>query len=118
MRNVECGMRNGNATSPTPHSEFRIPHLGFTMAYETLLFEPRDGIAFITINRPEKLNALNDTVINELAHAAERLATDRAIRGAIITGAGTKAFVAGADIAELAQQGPLDGKARALRGQS
>jgi enoyl-CoA hydratase len=88
------------------------------MSYQNLLFEVRDGIAFITINRPEKLNALNDTVINELSHAADRIAAERAIRGAIITGAGTKAFVAGADIAELARQGPFDGKARALRGQA
>ena len=88
------------------------------MAYETLLFEVRDGIAFVTINRPEKLNALNDTVVTELSHAAERIAAERAIRGVIITGAGTKAFVAGADIAELARQGPFDGKARALRGQA
>jgi enoyl-CoA hydratase len=88
------------------------------MAYGTLLFEVRDGIAFVTINRPEKLNALNDRVVNELGQAAERITTDRAVRGVIITGAGTKAFVAGADITELAEQGPFDGKARALRGQA
>ena len=88
------------------------------MAYDTLLFEIRDAVAFVTINRPEKLNALNDAVVQELAHAAERIASESAIRGAIITGAGTKAFVAGADIADLAQQGPFDGKARALRGQA
>jgi enoyl-CoA hydratase len=88
------------------------------MAYHTLLFELRDGVALITINRPDKLNALNDQVVEELAHAAERVATDPAIKGALLTGAGAKAFVAGADIAELAQQGPFDGKARALRGQA
>jgi enoyl-CoA hydratase len=88
------------------------------MSYQTLLFEVRDAIAFVTINRPEKLNALNDVVISELSDAADRIATERAIRGAIITGAGTKAFVAGADIAELAGQGPFDGKTRALRGQA
>ncbi|HEX4601923.1 MAG TPA: enoyl-CoA hydratase-related protein [Gemmatimonadales bacterium] len=88
------------------------------MAYHTLLFELRDGVAVITINRPDKLNALNDQVVGELAQAAERVATDPAIKGALLTGAGAKAFVAGADIAELAQQGPFDGKARALRGQA
>jgi len=88
------------------------------MAYATLLFDVRDGIAFVTINRPEKLNALNDRVIAELADAAERIATQAEIKGAVITGAGPKAFVAGADIAELAQQGPFDGKTRALRGQA
>src|SRR3989441_4748406 len=88
------------------------------MSYDTLLFDVRDGIAFVTINRPEKLNALNDRVIAELADAAERIATQAEIKGAVITGAGPKAFVAGADIAELAQQGPFDGKTRALRGQA
>ncbi len=88
------------------------------MGYQTLLFELKDGVALITINRPDKLNALNDQVLEELASAAERLATEDPIQGAILTGAGRKAFVAGADIGELAQQGPFDGKARALRGQA
>src|SRR3954471_991862 len=88
------------------------------MSYQTLLFEIRDGIAFITINRPDKLNALNDQVMLELADAAERIATDSAIKGAILTGSGPKAFVAGADIGDLARQGPFDGKARAQRGQA
>src|SRR5256885_9938120 len=76
------------------------------MPYQTLLLEIRDAIAFVTINRPDKLNALNDQVVDELADAAERVATEPAIRGAIITGSGTKAFVAGADIADLSKQGP------------
>ncbi len=88
------------------------------MGYQTLLFEIKDAIATITINRPDKLNALNDQVVDELAHAAERIASEDAIKGAILTGAGTKAFVAGADIGDLAKQGPFDGKARALRGQA
>ena len=88
------------------------------MGYQTLLFEITDSVAFITINRPDKLNALNDQVVDELADAAERIAADEAITGAIITGAGPKAFVAGADIADLAKQGPFDGKARAQRGQA
>src|SRR5256712_5585250 len=72
----------------------------------------------ITITRPDRLNALNDQVVDELACAAERIASEDAIKGAILTGAGTKAFVAGADIGDLAKQGPFDGKARALRGQA
>ncbi len=95
---------------------FLIP-TGPSMSYETLLFDVDDGIATVTINRPDKLNALNATVIAELGQAAERIATDPAIQGAILTGAGTKAFVAGADIAELASQTPLEGKARSLAGQ-
>jgi len=89
----------------------------YAMAYQTLLFDVRDGIAFVTINRPDKLNALNDQVMAELGQAADRITSEDAIRGVILTGAGPKAFVAGADIADLAQQGPFDGKARALRGQ-
>src|SRR5213593_4298174 len=88
------------------------------MTYQTLLFEIRDGIAFVTVNRPDKLNALNDQVMLELGDAAERIATESAIKGAILTGAGPKAFVAGADIGDLAKQGPFDGKARAQRGQA
>jgi enoyl-CoA hydratase len=87
------------------------------MAYSTLLFEVRDAIATVTVNRPEKLNALNATVITELGEAAARIREDTAIGGAILTGAGPKAFVAGADIGEIGGQGPVDGKARSLEGQ-
>ena len=88
------------------------------MPYTSLLFESRDRAAFVTVNRPDKLNALNDAVMTELGRAAEEIATRDDIGGAILTGAGPKAFIAGADIAELARQGPFDGKARALRGQA
>jgi len=88
------------------------------MSYLTILYDVRDAIAFVTINRPDKLNALNDQVVEDLRDAAERIATDPEVRGALITGAGPKAFIAGADIADLARQGPFDGKARALRGQA
>jgi len=88
------------------------------MAFDTLLLEVRDRIAFVTINRPDKLNALNDAVIAELDQVVTRIASDDSIAGAILTGAGPKAFVAGADIGELAQQTQLTGKARAMRGQA
>lgn len=88
------------------------------MTYHTLLFEIKDGIAVVTVNRPDKLNALNDQVMAELADAADRIGNEREIRGAIITGAGQKAFIAGADIGDLSRQGPFDGKARAMRGQA
>src|SRR5437660_12414746 len=88
------------------------------MSYKTLLLEITGGVALITINRPDKLNALNDQVVDELAHAAGRVATEQAIGGAILTGSGAKAFVAGADIADLSKQGPFDGEARAQRGQA
>ncbi|HEV7364595.1 MAG TPA: enoyl-CoA hydratase-related protein [Gemmatimonadales bacterium] len=83
----------------------------------TLLFELTDGIARITVNRPDKLNALNAIVIAELGDAVTRIETDSAVRGVILTGAGAKAFVAGADISELTDQGATGGRARALAGQ-
>lgn len=83
----------------------------------TLLFELSSGIARVTINRPDKLNALNATVISELGDAVTRIETDAAVRGVILTGSGQKAFVAGADIGELAGQGPIEGKTRSMLGQ-
>ncbi|MBA2459272.1 MAG: enoyl-CoA hydratase/isomerase family protein, partial [Gemmatimonadales bacterium] len=88
------------------------------MPFSTLLFDVSDGIARVTVNRPDKLNALNATVIRELGEAAARVEQESDIRGVILTGAGTKAFVAGADIAELAEQGPVEGRSRALAGQT
>lgn len=87
------------------------------MPYATLLYDLTDGIATITVNRPDKLNALNAAVIRELGQAAARLAEDPAVRGAIVTGAGEKAFVAGADIAELAELAPAAARATAEEGQ-
>ena len=87
------------------------------MSYQTLLLEVRDHVAVLTINRPDKLNALNDQVVADLAQAARDLKADAAVRGVILTGAGPKAFVAGADIGDLARQGVMDGRARALKGQ-
>jgi enoyl-CoA hydratase len=89
-----------------------------TMAFTTLLFDLADGIARITINRPDKLNALNATVIAELDEAVTRIGTDAAVRGVILTGAGPKAFVAGADIGEIVGQGAMDGRTRSLTGQA
>lgn len=88
------------------------------MSFQMLTFEARNRIALITVNRPEKLNALNDATIGELGDAIEEARSRDDIGGIILTGAGAKAFVAGADIAELAGQGPLDGRARSLRGQA
>jgi enoyl-CoA hydratase len=83
----------------------------------TLLFDLSNGLARVTINRPDKLNALNATVIAELGDAVTRIETDGAVRGVILTGSGSKAFVAGADISELAAQTPMQGKARSALGQ-
>jgi enoyl-CoA hydratase len=84
----------------------------------SLTFDLTDGIARVTINRPDKLNALNAIVIAELGDAVTRIETDSAIRGVIVTGSGSKAFVAGADISELTDQGVTGGQKRALAGQA
>jgi enoyl-CoA hydratase len=88
------------------------------MAYENLIYEKRDGIAVITFNRPKVLNALNRQTVEELRHALLDAKSDDAVRVLILTGAGEKSFVAGADIGELAQQTPVRGKEFSLFGQS
>src|SRR5579863_7916139 len=87
------------------------------MAYENLLYEKRDGIAFITFNRPKVLNALNRQTIEELHKVLLDAKEDAGVRVLIFTGAGEKAFVAGADISELAQQTSVNGKEFWLYGQ-
>jgi enoyl-CoA hydratase len=82
------------------------------------LLVSRDGpVVTLTINRPERLNALNMATIDELRQTLLDLRRDDEVRAVVITGAGEKAFVAGADIAELAQQSPLGAKMLAQRGQ-
>jgi enoyl-CoA hydratase len=88
------------------------------MVYENLLYEKRDGIAFVTFNRLKVLNALNRQTIEELREALLDAKSDDAVRVLILTGAGEKSFVAGADIGELAQQAPVRGKEFSLFGQS
>ena len=88
------------------------------MAYENLLYEKRDQIGFITFNRPKVLNALNRTTMEELNHILIAAREDDEVRVLILTGAGEKSFVAGADISELAVQTPVSGRETALFGQS
>lgn len=71
------------------------------MSYENILLESEAGVATITVNRPDKLNALNHQTITELGHAFDAVAADDSIRALLLTGSGDKAFVAGADINEL-----------------
>ena len=87
------------------------------MAYENILRADRDGIAFVTVNRPDKLNALNNATIGELLHCFEAITADEKVRAVILTGAGEKSFVAGADISELAEQTAITARPLALRGQ-
>lgn len=88
------------------------------MAYENILFTVEDGIATITFNRPKALNALNGALLFELSQALGEVAANEEIRVLILTGAGEKSFVAGADITELATFGPLQAKMFAQQGQA
>jgi enoyl-CoA hydratase len=88
------------------------------MTYENILLEKKSSIAYVTINRPKVLNALSLATIEELRVAFHDIKNDENIRVAILTGSGEKAFVAGADIGELAQQDAVSGKKYAVRGQN
>jgi enoyl-CoA hydratase/carnithine racemase len=88
------------------------------MTYENLLLEKKSSIAYVTINRPAKLNALNMATMEELRAAFLDIKTDAAIRVAILTGSGDKAFIAGADIGELSKNDAVTGKEYTYRGQS
>ncbi len=87
------------------------------MAYETLLTGIENGILTVTINRPDKLNALNKTVFDELNMVLDEIAANPSIRSVIITGAGQKAFIAGADISEFSGLSKEQAMALAKRGQ-
>jgi enoyl-CoA hydratase len=86
------------------------------MAFQHLTLDVADRIGTLTLNRPDKLNALNDATIAELGHAIDEIRVDEKIAGVIVTGAG-RAFAAGADISELASQTPVLAKARSRGGQ-
>jgi enoyl-CoA hydratase len=85
--------------------------------FENLRFEVRDGVAFVTIARPKAMNALNDRTLDEIERAFVTVRDDPAIRGAVVTGDGERAFVAGADISELAQMAPEQAKRASSKGQ-
>lgn len=84
---------------------------------ELLTLTRQDGVALLTINRPKVLNALNSAVLDELSSAFAQMEGDDQVGAVIITGSGSKSFVAGADIKELAQLGPVTAKAASERGQ-
>ena len=87
------------------------------MPYQTLLREQTGAVALVTLNRPEVLNALNTAVFDDLEAVFTDLAADPSVRAILLTGAGEKAFAAGADIRELAETDAVSGEAKALRGQ-
>lgn len=87
------------------------------MAYEHILIEKKDRIAYVTLNRPKVLNALNDALMGELGEVLDDVAGDEAVGALILTGAGEKAFAAGADISEINQKDTLTGLGMAENGQ-
>jgi enoyl-CoA hydratase len=88
------------------------------MNYENILLEKKNAIAYVTVNRPTVRNALNMATMEELRGAFHDIKNDKGIRVVILTGAGEKAFIAGADIGELAKLDAVGGKEFAQRGQS
>jgi enoyl-CoA hydratase/carnithine racemase len=88
------------------------------MSYQNIKFEVRNQIAYITINRPDKLNALNMATMEELRAAFTAIKDDASVRVAILTGEGPKAFVAGADIGELSKHNTISAKEYTHKGQA
>ena len=88
------------------------------MAYENVLVEDRNGVRWVTVNRPAKLNALNRATVAELGSAVAGAASEAGVRAVVITGAGEKAFVAGADIAEFVGLDPAAAEQMARTGQA
>ena len=86
--------------------------------FENLLFEKKNSIAYVTVNRPKVLNALNAATMSDLRTVFTQLRHDREIRVVILTGAGEKSFVAGADIGELQKNNPIEAKEYTHRGQA
>ncbi len=89
----------------------------FALKFENVVYEKKGPIAYVTFNRPKVLNALNGKTISELKSAFEDARDDSAVRGVILTGAGDKAFAAGADIGEMANNTALEAEEATRRGQ-
>src|SRR5258708_12784334 len=88
------------------------------LSLEPVLYEKKTGIAYITLNRPKVLNALNKRAIADLRAAFEDARDDSEVHGVIFTGAGEKAFIAGADINEVATDTPVQAEEKTRRGQA
>jgi enoyl-CoA hydratase len=78
------------------------------VTYSTLLYNKKDGVGTVILNRPDKLNALNSTVYNELYDVFESIENDPEVRAVVLTGSGDRAFAAGSDVAEMQNMGPIE----------
>src|SRR5712664_4319341 len=92
--------------------------LASALKLENVVYDKKGPIAYVTLNRPKVLNALNKATINELQAAFEDARDDSAVHGVILTGAGEKAFAAGADIAEIANNTAVEAEEATRRGQA
>src|ERR1700693_5941276 len=92
--------------------------LASALKLENVVYDKKEPIAYVTLNRPKGMNALNKATINELRSAFEDARDDSAVRGVILTGAGEKAFAAGADIAEIANNTAVEAEEATRRGQA
>ena len=108
-----------STTATTPQSPSIVPTASSTAALKlaNVVYEKRDAIAYVTVNRPKVLNALNATTWRDLRTAFEDAQNDPAVRGVILTGTGDKAFIAGADIGDLAQASAIDAERSSRLGQ-
>jgi enoyl-CoA hydratase/carnithine racemase len=102
----------------TINREKEMSSLASALKLENVIYDKKGSIAYVTLNRPKVLNALNKATINELRAAFEDARDDSTIRGVIFTGAGEKAFAAGADIAEIANNTAVEAEEATRRGQA
>jgi enoyl-CoA hydratase len=107
-----------NATTDPINKEKEMSSLASALKLENVVYVRKGPIAYVTLNRPKVMNALNKVTINELRAAFEDARDDSAVRGVILTGAGEKAFAAGADIAEIANNTAVEAEEATRRGQA
>jgi enoyl-CoA hydratase/carnithine racemase len=110
-------MSSTTTTLPPPPTAVPTDSLAAVLTLANVLYEKRGAIAYVTVNRPKVLNALNTPTWKDLRTAFEHARDDDAVRGVILTGAGDKAFVAGADISELAHASAIDAERSSSSGQ-
>src|ERR1700744_3100983 len=92
--------------------------LASALKLENVVYDKKNPIAYVTLNRPKVLNALNKATINELREAFQDARDDSAIRGVILTGSGEKSFAAGPDIAEVPNNTAVEAEEATRRGQA
>ncbi|GLR84125.1 enoyl-CoA hydratase-related protein [Bradyrhizobium iriomotense] len=110
-------MSSTTTTLDSPPAAVPADPSAATLTLANVLYEKRGAVAYVTINRPKVLNALNTPTWKDLRTAFEHARDDDAVRGVILTGAGDKAFVAGADISELAHASAIDAERSSSSGQ-